>query len=109
VPSKTILGTGHWALGTFKAHMIPPAGMAIAALTLMLWILWSDTIRSRRPTPVLYAVRVALYLIMAALLVVNRLRYPGMFSTSATVLIVITAFVGVFGAFYFGRRLVRRV
>ena len=27
---------------------IPPAGMAIAALTVMLWILWSDSVRSRR-------------------------------------------------------------
>jgi hypothetical protein len=75
----------------------------------MLWILWSDTIRSRRSSPALYAVRIALYLIMAALLVVNRIRYPWLFSTSTTVLIVLTAFVGVFGAFYFGRRLVRRV
>ena len=89
--------------------MIPPGGVAIAALTVMLWILWSDTIRRRRSRPALYAVRVALYLIMTALLVMNRIRYPYMFSTSATVLIVITAFVGVFGAFYFGRRLVRRV
>jgi hypothetical protein len=89
--------------------MIPPAGMAIAALTVMLWILWSDTIRRRRSSPALYAVRVALYLIMTALLVMNRIRYPYMFSTSATVLIVITAFVGVLGAFYFGRQLVRRV
>jgi hypothetical protein len=89
--------------------MIPPTGMAIAALTVMLWILWSDTIRRRRSSPALYAVRVALYLIMTALLVMNRIRYPYMFSTSATVLIVITAFVGVFGAFYFGRQLVRRV
>jgi len=89
--------------------MIPPAGMAIAALTVMLWILWSDTIRSRRPTPVLYAVRVALYLIMAAVLVFNRFRYPTMFSTSATVLVALAAIVGLFGAFYFGRRLVRRV
>jgi hypothetical protein len=86
--------------------MIPPAGMAIAALTVMLWILWSDTLRARRPTPVLYAIRVALYLIMAALLVVNRIRYPYLFSTSATVLIALAALVGVFGAVYFGRRLV---
>lgn len=88
--------------------MIPPAGMAIAALTVMLWILWSDSIRARKPTPVLYAVRIVLYLIMAALLVFNRIRYPYLFSTGATVLTAITAFVGVFGAFYFGRRLVRR-
>jgi hypothetical protein len=89
--------------------MIPPAGMAIAALTVMLWILWSDTIRVRRPTPVLYAVRVALYLIMAAVLVLNRLRYPRLFSTGSTLLVALTALVGLFGAFYFGRRLVRRV
>jgi hypothetical protein len=89
--------------------MIPPTGMAIAALTVMLWILWSDTIRAKRPTPVLYAVRVALYLIMAAVLVLNRLRYPRMFSTGASVLVAVAAMVGLFGAFYFGRRLVRRV
>ena len=88
--------------------MIPPAGMAIAALTVMLWILWSDTIRARRPAPVLYAVRVALFLIMAAVLMLNRIRYPYLFSTSASVLVALAALVGVFGAFYFGRRLVRR-
>ncbi len=88
--------------------MIPPSGMAIAALTVMLWILWSDTLRSRRPTPVLYAVRVLLYLTMASLLVVNRFRYPWLFSTTASVLVILAASVGVFGAFYFGRRLVRR-
>ncbi len=89
--------------------MIPPAGMAIAALTVMLWILWSDTLRSRRPTPVLYGIRVLLFLTMAALLVVNRYRFPWLFTTTSTVLVVLTAFVGLFGAFYFGRRLVRRV
>ena len=88
--------------------MIPPTGMAIAALTVMLWILWSDTIRARRPTPVLYAVRVALYLIMATVLVLNRIRYPWLFSTGSSVLVTIAALVGLFGAFYFGRRLVRR-
>jgi len=89
--------------------MIPPVGIAIAALTVMLWILWSDTLRRRRPAPVLYAVRIALYLIMTALLVMNRVRYPTLFSTGATVLIALTACVGVFGACYFGWRLVRRV
>jgi len=89
--------------------MIPPSGMAIAALTVMLWILWSDTIRKRRSGQAIYAVRVGLYLTVSALLIMNRLRYPRLFSSSATVLIAITAFVGLFGAFYFGRRLVRRV
>jgi len=89
--------------------MIPPAGMAIAALTVMLWILWSDTLRSRRPTPLLYGLRVLLYLTMAVVLVTNRYRFPWLFSTSSTVLVAVAAMVGLFGAFYFGRRLVRRV
>ena len=89
--------------------MIPPAAMAIAALTVMLWILWSDTIRARRPSQMLYAVRIALYLIMAAVLVLNRFRYPWLFTTGATALVGIAAAVGVGGALYFGRRLVRRI
>ena len=68
--------------------MIPPAGMAIAALTVMLWILWSDTIRKKRSSQALYAVRVGLYLLVTALLVINRLRYPRLFSPSATVCII---------------------
>lgn len=89
--------------------MIPPFGFAIAALTVMLWILWSDSIRSRRPSQVLYAMRVALYLIVAAILILNRVRYPYLFDTTSTVLVIIAAGVGVGGAFWFGRRLVRRI
>jgi len=88
--------------------MIPPAGMAIAALTVMLWILWSDTLRSKRPTPILYAVRIALYLIMTGVLILNRVRYPYLFSEGATILVVFAAVVGVTGAAYFTRRLVKR-
>lgn len=88
--------------------MIPPAGMAIAALTVMLWILWSDTLRSKRPTPILYAVRIALYLIMTGVLILNRVRYPYLFSRGATMLVVFAAVVGVTGAVYFTLRLVKR-
>jgi hypothetical protein len=89
--------------------MIPPAGYAIAALTVMLWILWSDTVRPKRASQMLYAVRVALYLIVTSILVLNRFRYPRLFSTSATVVVGLASIVGIFGAVYFGRRLVRRV
>ena len=88
--------------------MIPPAGMAIAALTVMLWILWSDSIRARRSTPILYALRIALYLIVGAILVLNRLRYPNLFSTTATVFVALAVLVSLFGAYWFGRRLVAR-
>lgn len=88
--------------------MISPAGMALAAMTVMLWILWSDTIRSKRPAPILYAVRIALYLIVAGVLVLNLIRYPDRFTTTGRVLAVLAIGVGLFGAGYFGRRLVRR-
>ena len=82
--------------------------MAIAALTVMLWILWSDSVRSRRSSGVLYAMRIALYLIVAAILVLNRVRYPYLFSTTSTVLVAVAVLVGLFGAFWFARRLVAR-
>jgi len=88
--------------------MIPPAGMAIAALTVMLWILWSDSIRARRSGGALYALRIALYLIVSAILVLNRLRYPYLFSTGSTVLVAVAVLVGLFGAYWFARRLVAR-
>ena len=88
--------------------MIPPAGMALAAITVMLWIIWSDTIRTKRSTPILYAWRIALYLIVAAIFVMNIFRYPSQFNSSSRVLAVVAAMVGLLGAGYFTRRLVRR-
>ena len=95
--------------GGSSMPMIPPAGMAIAALTVMLWLIWSDTIRAARAPAVLYALRVALFVIVAGILVLNRIRYPFLFSTTATVLVIVDAIVGAGGAVYFARRLVRRV
>ena len=89
--------------------MIPPVGFAIAALTVMLWILWSDTIRSRRASQALYAVRIGLYLVVTGILILNRVRYPQYFSGGATAAVVLAVLVGLFGAYWFGRRLVRRI
>src|SRR3954464_2712780 len=88
--------------------MIPPTGMAIAALTVMLWLVWSDTIRQAHTPAVLYALRIALFVIVAAILVLNRIRYPFLFSSTATTLVVIVALVGAGGAVHFARKLVRR-
>ena len=63
--------------------MMNPAAMAIAAITVMLWILWSDTIRARRPTPILYALRIALFLIVSGILILNLVRYPDVFAGNA--------------------------
>ncbi len=82
--------------------------MAIASITVMLWILWSDTLRARRPSQVLYAVRIALFLIVSGLLVLNMGRQPARFQGGTRVLTIVAAAVGVAGAGYFGRRLVLR-
>lgn len=83
--------------------------MAVTAITVMLWILWSDTVRSRRPTPILYAIRVALYLIISGIMIVNMVRYPRLFGGGARALAIVAVLIGLVGAGYFGRRLVRRV
>ncbi|MDQ3280181.1 MAG: hypothetical protein M3Q69_02075 [Acidobacteriota bacterium] len=82
--------------------------MAIATITVMLWIMWSDTIRARRPSPILYAVRIALYLIVSGILVVNMFRYPHIFGGGARALCIVAVCVGLLGAGYFARRLVLR-
>ena len=87
--------------------MITPGGMAIAAMTVMLWILWSDSFR-RSPHPIVYAVRVALFLIVAGILTLNLVRSPHLYSTSSRVVTILAAIVGIGGAAYFGKKLVRR-
>lgn len=88
--------------------MMNPAAMAIATITVMLWIVWSDTIRARRPAQILYVVRIALYLIVSGILVLNLVRYPHIFPSGTRVLTIVAVVVGLFGAGYFARRLVLR-
>ena len=88
--------------------MIPPTGMALMAITVMLWILWSDTIRARRPAPILYALRVALYLIVAGVFILNLVRYPHLFAGGGRILAFLAILIGFLGAGYFARKLVRR-
>lgn len=89
--------------------MISPAGMAIAAMTIMLWILWSDSIRARRPSQILYTIRIGLFLVVSGVLIHNLVRYPNIFGGTARVLSIVAVLIGIGGAVYFGRRLVRRV
>lgn len=82
--------------------------MAIACITVMLWLIWSDSTRSHRPAPILYAIRVALFVIVSGVMVVNMVRYPQHFGYGARPLAVAVVAVGVFGAYYFARKLARR-
>jgi hypothetical protein len=87
---------------------MPPIGMAIAAMTVMLWIIWSDILRTRRPMPLLYALRIALFLIVSGIMILNLVRYPNFFSGGAKVFAVLAVVVGIGGAIHFGRKLVLR-
>ena len=82
--------------------------MAIATITVMLWIMWSDSIRARRPSPILYAVRIALFLIVSGVLVLNMVRRPDLFQGGERAVTIVAVLVGIAGAVYFGRRLTRR-
>ena len=88
--------------------MINPNTMSLAAITVMLWILWSDTIRNRRPAPILYAFRIALFLIVSGIFVLNMVRRPELFPGGARAIGVVAVLVGLVGAGYFARRLVKR-
>jgi hypothetical protein len=88
--------------------MMNANAMTLAALTVMLWILWSDTLRARRPSQILYTIRIALFLVVSGILVVNRVRHPEVFGGGSTGLVVAAVLVGLCGAGYFARRLVLR-
>ena len=88
--------------------MINPNTMSLAAITVMLWILWSDTIRNRRPAPILYTFRIALFLIVSAIFVLNMVRNPGLFGGGSRAIAIVAVLVGLVGAGYFTRRLVKK-
>jgi hypothetical protein len=88
--------------------MMSPAGMALAVITVMLWLLWSDSLRARKPTPILYAIRVALFLIMSGVLLVNLIRYPDVFAGPTRAMTIAAVVVGFLGAGYFAKRLTTR-
>jgi len=87
--------------------MISPGAIALCALTLMLWILWRDSLRSR-PSQIIFTVRIALFLIVSGVLLLNMFRYPYLYTTTAKAFTVAAALVGIGGAGYFGRKLIRR-
>lgn len=88
--------------------MMNAGTIAIATLTVMLWILWSDSMRSRRPSQIVYTMRIALFLVASAILILNMVRYPSLFAGGARALAIAAVVVGVLGAGYFARKLALR-
>ncbi len=88
--------------------MISASGMAIALITVMLWILWSDNLRSRKPPQILYVLRIALYLVVSGVLILNLVRYPRIFAGGGKELTIVAVVIGLAGAGYFAWKLTRR-
>ena len=80
---------------------MPPAFLPLACLTVMLWILWSDSVRPRRPKKIIYLLRAFLYLVVSVVLIYDLVRYPRIFSRGGAVMAILAAVVGIGGAFYF--------
>jgi len=76
----------------------------LLAMTVMLWILWSDTVRPQRSSRIVYLVRMILFLAMIGALYYNLVSYPAAFTTTARVLVGLATIVGLTGAGYFFRR-----
>ena len=81
--------------------------LPLAMLTIMMFLIWSDSVRGRRSHPVAYAVRALLFVMGIGILLFNRIRYPHLFSGMSTLLIVVVITVGIGGAVYFGRKALR--
>lgn len=88
--------------------MFNPVIVALATITVMLWLVWTDTVRTHKPTPILYGLRVLLFLAVSGVLVMNMLRYPRMYPGSVKGLTIVAVLVGIGGAVYFARRIMRR-
>lgn len=82
--------------------------VALATLTVMLWILWSDSIRPRSGGKVLYGVRVVIFLAVAAILVQRAVTARPSLGSGAIALVAVTTLVAVGGAVYFFRKATSR-
>jgi hypothetical protein len=80
---------------------MPSALLPLAALTVMLWIVWSDSVRSRKPGRILYALRVVTYLAVVGVLIFNLMAHPGHFTRAGVTTSILAAAAGVAGAWYF--------
>lgn len=83
--------------------------LPIAAITLMLWILWSDSVRPHRPTPFVYGYRIVLYVAAVGVLLYNLFAYSSQYTGLARGLVVIAVLIGIGGATYFFLKLTGRI
>lgn len=78
--------------------------VSIAVLTVVLWILWSDSVRPRRGGKVLYGVRVVLFVVVAGVLVQRAVTNRPPLSAGAIAIVAVTTLAALGGAGYFLRK-----
>jgi hypothetical protein len=86
---------------------VSPLALALAALAIMLWIIWSDSVRLGRSHAAIYWMRVVLYLAASAALVLNMTRHIVRFTTASEVVTVVAALAALGGAIHFLRKAVQ--
>ena len=83
---------------------VSPLALSVAALLIMLWILWSDSVRIGRSHPAIYWMRVVLYLAAAGALLLNMTRHLAQFTSISEIVTVVAALAGLGGAIHFLRK-----
>ena len=83
---------------------VSPLILAIAGLVIMLWIIWSDSVRIGRSHPTIYWMRVVLYIAAAAALILNMTRHLARFTMASEVMTIFAALAGICGAIHFLRK-----
>lgn len=86
-------------MGQTAGFLIP-----LAAIVILLWLLWSDSLRQRTMPRIWFYFRASLYLAVAGVMAWNGWRYGYAFTTINWVLIGVAIAVAIVGAAYFVRR-----
>lgn len=87
--------------------MIPTTTYPLAALTLMLWLLWSDSLRGRTPGPLVLIFRALLFIGATGVMLFNAYRYSWQYTSTAKGLVALASVVGLLGCVYFLRKALR--
>lgn len=82
-----------------------PVTLPLAAIVVMLWMIWSDSMRRRPYARIFYAARAVLFLIVTGVLFYNLLSHPGAYPGGARAVVIAAMAVGLVGTGYFVRRL----
>lgn len=74
-------------------------------MVVMMWLIWSESIRNRKPSKVMYAFRVLLFAAVIGVMIYNVFAYPHLQNSTSRILVAVASCIGVIGIVYFLRRI----